>query len=144
MSVGPDVKAEVPPRASNDGWVSRPDSPPPLEASAAPSLPKHEDSPIPRVKGVGGRGKKAAAPPVIPVLIDQLPDAWDAAHETFDALERCVYERKDMGLSNEQDEMMVCDCVFDRRESGDYLSRAQSRAGGMGVTHLVVGAVEPG
>ena len=62
--------------------------------------------------------RKTAPPPVVPVLIDHLPAAWDEAHGTFDVLERCVYERKDLGLSKEQDEMMVCDCVFDRRECG--------------------------
>ncbi|WWD19848.1 hypothetical protein CI109_104315 [Kwoniella shandongensis] len=49
-----------------------------------------------------------------PTLIDDLPTAWDEAHETFETLEKCVYERKDMGLSKENDEMMVCDCVWDR------------------------------
>ena len=51
-----------------------------------------------------------------PILIDDLPTAWDEAHETFVTLEKCVYERKDMGLSKESDEMMVCDCSFDKRE----------------------------
>jgi hypothetical protein len=52
-----------------------------------------------------------------PILIDDLPTAWDEAHETFVTLEKCVYERKDMGLSRESDEMMVCDCSYDKRES---------------------------
>lgn len=55
--------------------------------------------------------------PIGPILIDDLPTAWDEAHETFVTLEKCVYERKDMGLSRESDEMMVCDCSFDKRES---------------------------
>ena len=37
--------------------------------------------------------------------------------ETFETLEKCVYERKDLGLSREQDEMMICDCVYDRGKS---------------------------
>ncbi|TXT15823.1 hypothetical protein VHUM_00326 [Vanrija humicola] len=62
----------------------------------------------------GGRGRRRErTPPPPPRLIDDLPDAWDAAHATFENLERCVYERKDLGLSREQDEMMVCDCVYD-------------------------------
>ncbi|KAL1410857.1 histone methyltransferase set2 [Vanrija albida] len=64
--------------------------------------------------GGGGRGRRRErTPPPPPHLIDDLPDAWDAAHATFEDLERCVYERKDLGLSREQDEMMVCDCVYD-------------------------------
>lgn len=54
-------------------------------------------------------------------LIDDLPVAWDAAHDTFDVLEACVYENKKMGLSREQDEMMVCDCSYDKRECGSHL-----------------------
>ncbi|WOO81021.1 Histone-lysine N-methyltransferase, H3 lysine-36 specific [Vanrija pseudolonga] len=65
--------------------------------------------------GGGGRGgrRRERTPPPPPRLIDDLPDAWDDAHATFEDLERCVYERKDLGLSREQDEMMVCDCVYD-------------------------------
>ena len=66
--------------------------------------------------GAAGRGKKETAPIQRP-LIDDLPLAWDAAHETFDVLEACVYETKKMGLSREEDEMMVCDCAFDKRTS---------------------------
>ncbi|ORY31608.1 hypothetical protein BCR39DRAFT_86195 [Naematelia encephala] len=51
-----------------------------------------------------------------PTLIDDLPIAWDEAHETFESLEKCVYEFKGLGLSREQDEMMVCDCVYDRHD----------------------------
>ncbi|OCF43734.1 histone-lysine N-methyltransferase, H3 lysine-36 specific [Kwoniella heveanensis CBS 569] len=65
------------------------------------------------------RGRKSvkATPtpaPAGPQLIDELPEAWDEAHETFEALEKCHYEVKSLGLSKEQDEMMVCDCVWDR------------------------------
>ncbi|ORX40448.1 hypothetical protein BD324DRAFT_658455 [Kockovaella imperatae] len=51
-----------------------------------------------------------------PMLVNHLPVAWEEAHETFVELERCVYERKDLGLSREQDEMMVCDCVYDKHD----------------------------
>lgn len=56
--------------------------------------------------------KEVFAPP----LIADLPNAWDEAHESFEVLERCVYESKKMGASRETDEMMVCDCVYDKRE----------------------------
>ncbi|WVQ94922.1 hypothetical protein IAU59_002008 [Kwoniella sp. CBS 9459] len=67
----------------------------------------------------GKRGRKSAKPtptPTGPQLIDDLPEAWDEAHETFEALEKCHYELKSLGLSKEQDEMMVCDCVWDRND----------------------------
>lgn len=64
-----------------------------------------------------GRKKALATPPPPPKLIDDLPLAWDAAHETFETLDRCVYETKRLGLSREQDEMMVCDCVWDKGQS---------------------------
>jgi hypothetical protein len=60
--------------------------------------------------------KKEKSPPSGPILIPDLPIAWDEAHETFETLEKCVYERKDLGLSRESDEMMVCDCSFNKRE----------------------------
>lgn len=77
-------------------------------------------SPVPGSARRGGAGRKKASvtPPPPPKLIDDLPLAWDAAHETFETLERCVYETKRLGLSREQDEMMVCDCVWDRGQSG--------------------------
>ena len=68
----------------------------------------------PRQAKSGGRVKKEVVPIQRP-LIDDLPLAWDEAHQTFDVLEACVYENKKMGLSREQDEMMVCDCVYDKR-----------------------------
>ena len=52
-----------------------------------------------------------------PMMVDDLPVAWDEAHATFTALDKCVYETKGLGLSREQDDMMVCDCVYDKRES---------------------------
>ena len=51
------------------------------------------------------------------MMVDDLPVAWDEAHATFTALDKCVYETKGLGLSREQDDMMVCDCVYDKRES---------------------------
>ncbi|CAK9780083.1 hypothetical protein CC85DRAFT_283658 [Cutaneotrichosporon oleaginosum] len=80
----PEPEAEAEPESS--GIVSR-------ASSAGPS-----------------RRKKEAPPP--PTLIPDLPLAWDDALASFDSLERCVYERKDLGLSREQDDMMVCDCTF--------------------------------
>lgn len=69
--------------------------------------------------------KKTSSPPPPPTLVPQLPVAWDEAHQTFETLEKCVYERKDLGLSREQDEMMVCDCVYDQRESSRLLTECR-------------------
>jgi hypothetical protein len=66
--------------------------------------------------------------PFNPPTIGDLPNAWDEAHETFEVLERCVYESKKMGASREQDEMMVCDCVFDKRESAISAGRCKRDA----------------
>jgi hypothetical protein len=85
----------------------RPPSPP------SPRSPSPEPKSKPRGRRKGGKDQ---SPPPPPTLIDDLPTAWDEAHRTFESMERCVYERKDMGLSREMDEMMVCDCVYDRRE----------------------------
>ena len=93
----------------------RDDSPPPPMMSPPPRSPSPSPPPSGRKNGSGSKVKKEEA--VKPIIIDHLPTAWEEAHETFDALERCIYERKDLGLSNEQDEMMVCDCVYDKRES---------------------------
>ena len=98
---------------------SPPVRPPKNEPSRSPSPAPEDVKPdVEDRKAPNGRRKKgangAAAQPFRPVLIDHLPVAWDAAHETFESLEKCVYERKDLGLTKEQDEMMVCDCVYDK------------------------------
>lgn len=74
------------------------------------------------------RRKKESTPPRPPMLIPDLPLAWDDALGSFDSLERCVYERKDLGLSREQDDMMVCDCTYDPGESA-YDPGCESRPG---------------
>ncbi|WWC91926.1 uncharacterized protein L201_006878 [Kwoniella dendrophila CBS 6074] len=51
-----------------------------------------------------------------PILIDDLPIAWKEANETFDNLDKCHYETKNLGLSREQDEMMICDCIYDKND----------------------------
>jgi hypothetical protein len=86
-------------------------SPYPAFASTSTSTSASASTSTPRP-----RKKKAAPLPVVPVMIDNLPIADVAAHETFETLEKCVYERKNLGVSKEQDEMMVCDCVYDRGE----------------------------
>ena len=93
--------------------------------SPRPNLPSpipKSRSPSPETKVVVKREKAKKDGPPPPQIIDHLPQAWDEAHQTFDTLERCVYERKDLGLSREQDEMMVCDCVYDKRESEQLVS----------------------
>ncbi|WVW86390.1 hypothetical protein I302_108436 [Kwoniella bestiolae CBS 10118] len=75
-------------------------------------------SPLPGTPSGGGRGrsKKVKVEEKPPQLIDDLPIAWDEAHETFTSLDKCHYESKGLGLSREQDEMMVCDCVYDKHD----------------------------
>lgn len=68
--------------------------------------------------GEPSRSKASSSTPTTlgPTLVPELPLAWDEALQTFTALDKCVYERKDLGLSREQDEMMVCDCTYDPGE----------------------------
>lgn len=86
-------------------------STPPLPRSASPHVRFDEPS---SSSSRAITPKNRSPPP--PALVGDLPLAWDDALDTFEQLERCVYERKDMGLSREQDEMMVCDCVYDPGE----------------------------
>jgi hypothetical protein len=95
-----------PPRAKNELPFTPPRSP---STSPGPSR-----SPL---NGRQSSRKKAAAMEHKPMMVDDLPVAWDEAHATFTALDKCVYETKGLGLSREQDDMMVCDCVYDKRES---------------------------
>lgn len=81
--------------------------------------------PTPRRKKKG----TSRTPPPKPALVDHLPVAWDEAHESFGTLEKCVYEHKTLGLSREQDEMMVCDCVYDRGEWAVCARQPCSRKG---------------
>lgn len=127
----------------DDLWAEdenqKPESPP-IRLSRSPSSKHEHKSPFPgstsppsaspigeedlkprtaRASSSTSKTKSRKASPEVfkPVLIDDLPTAWDEAHETFEALEKCVYERKDIGLSKENDEMMVCECVYNRRRS---------------------------
>lgn len=113
-----------------------PDSPAPAKSEMY-ELPPRSPSPGPSRPALNGRNstrKKAAAVEHKPILIDDLPDAWDDAHNSFGALDKCVYETKGLGLSREQDDMMVCDCVYDKREplissiyDGKQVASEQSR-----------------
>lgn len=93
------------------------DSPPPVK-SELPSLPSRSPSPGPSRPTLNSRNPSKRKPVVEhkPMLIDDLPTAWDEAHQSFAALDKCVYETKGLGLSREQDDMMVCDCMYDKRE----------------------------
>ena len=95
-----------PPRAKNELPLTPPRSP---STSPGPSRPP--------MHGRNASKKKAAAMEHKPMMVDDLPVAWDEAHATFTALDKCVYETKGLGLSREQDDMMVCDCVYEKRES---------------------------
>ncbi|OCF61564.1 histone-lysine N-methyltransferase, H3 lysine-36 specific [Kwoniella mangroviensis CBS 10435] len=91
---------------------TRDDQPQPSSSSSS--------SPFPTIGGGGGGGRgrpkkvKDEKPQI--QLIDDLPTAWDEAHETFVSLDKCHYESKGLGLSREQDEMMVCDCIYDKHD----------------------------
>lgn len=96
------------------------DSPPPTKVELPASRSRSSSPAGPSRPSLNARNssrKKAAAIEHKPLLIDDLPTAWDEAHQSFVALDKCVYETKGLGLSREQDEMMVCDCVYDKRES---------------------------
>ena len=67
-------------------------------------------------RGESSRSTKPSPAHLGPTRIPALPLAWDEALASFETLETCVYERKDLGASREQDEMMVCDCTYDRGE----------------------------
>jgi hypothetical protein len=105
------------------------DSPTRTKQELPPTPPRSPSpSPGPSRPTLNGRQssrKKAAAMEHKPMMVDDLPVAWDEAHATFTALDKCVYETKGLGLSREQDDMMVCDCVYDKRES-NQLDRAAS------------------
>jgi hypothetical protein len=103
---------------------------PPRAKSELPATPLRSpsSSPGPSRPPLHGRQssrKKAAAVEHKPMMVDDLPMAWDEAHATFTALDKCVYETKGLGLSREQDDMMVCDCVYDKRECVSQLSASR-------------------
>lgn len=114
----------------NAGDLFRSDSPPPppenkpppprspiaSSSSTTPHSHTRPSSPSSRRPTMTSRQSKRKSPPPPPRTCLDLPTAWDEAHETFEVLEKCVYEMKGLGLSREQDEMMVCDCVYDKRE----------------------------
>lgn len=49
-------------------------------------------------------------------LIDHLPRVEDEALATFDVLPENTFEKKHLGRSNQQEDMMICDCVFNPSE----------------------------
>lgn len=92
----------------------------PLESSSSSST----SSPRPFKKT---RARKESPPPFKPTLITHLPNADAEARETYVDLERCLYEKKYLGLSNQQEEMMVCDCVHEKGESSCAGALARQR-----------------
>ncbi|KIR77893.1 histone-lysine N-methyltransferase, H3 lysine-36 specific [Cryptococcus gattii E566] len=116
-------KPETPPTPLSRSPSSKHEHKSPFPGSTSPpsASPIGEEDLKPRTARASSSTSKTksrkASPEVFkPVLIDDLPTAWDEAHETFEALEKCVYERKDIGLSKENDEMMVCECVYNRHD----------------------------
>lgn len=55
--------------------------------------------------------------PSAPILIQDLPVAEDDALQTFTELKENDFLAKKLGRSNQQEEMMVCDCTFDDGKS---------------------------
>lgn len=112
-----DYKGKLRTRDRPSGSGSGDQSPSSASAIASSSTPRtRPSSPTRSRPTMQSRQSRKKSPPPPPRLCLDLPTAWDEAHETFEVLERCVYERKELGLSREQDDMMVCDCVFDKRE----------------------------
>ena len=137
VDIGAKVESPFPPHVADVPVDIKPETKPDLKSESVaeadvkdlfsgstppPDIP-HSRSTSPNVKDEGRRSsgtrmkEEEDVKPTGPIIIDDLPTAWDEAHETFVTLEKCVYERKDMGQSKESDEMMVCDCSFDKRES---------------------------
>lgn len=50
-------------------------------------------------------------------LISHLPRVEEDALTTFDVLSENTFEKKTLGRSNQQEDMMICDCVFNPSES---------------------------
>ncbi|OXM77986.1 histone-lysine N-methyltransferase, H3 lysine-36 specific [Cryptococcus neoformans Bt63] len=118
-----DQKPQTPPVSPprSPSFKHEPKSPFPGSTSPPSASPIGEEDLKPRTARASSstskvKSRKASPEEFKPVLIDDLPTAWDEAHETFEALEKCVYERKDIGLSKENDEMMVCECVYNRHD----------------------------
>ena len=53
--------------------------------------------------------------PISRIFIRNLPDAEQEALSTFSELRENDFQSKGLGRSNQQEEMMVCDCTFNER-----------------------------
>jgi hypothetical protein len=61
--------------------------------------------------------------PVSRIFINNLPDAEQEALSTFYELRENDFQSKGLGRSNQQEEMMVCDCTFNESECRYVRSR---------------------
>jgi hypothetical protein len=57
--------------------------------------------------------KKKEAPIGVTQFIHHLPRAEEQAIQEFEVLEQNTFQFKSLGRSGQQEDMMVCDCVFD-------------------------------
>lgn len=83
-------------------------------ASVASSSSSSTTAPVSRPTTLSRRKTQPETPP--PTLINDLPIAEAEALTTFVELEENVFHTKGLGRSNQQEEMMVCDCTFDEGE----------------------------
>jgi hypothetical protein len=72
-------------------------TPPPTTPIVKPSLSRRRTQPE----------------PVSRIFIKDLPNAEREALSTFSVLKENDFQTKGLGRSNQQEEMMVCDCTFD-------------------------------
>lgn len=90
--------------------VASSSSTPPMTPMAKPSLSRRRTQPE----------------PISRIFIKDLPNAEREALSTFAELKENEFQTKGLGRSNQQEEMMVCDCVFDESKL-DGLASSSSR-----------------
>jgi hypothetical protein len=107
----------TPIRQSDDLYSSLQTLPPDL------SMPANKSSPptaTPPTSGTPSKGKppkrKKEADIGVTQFIHDLPRAEEQALKEFELLPENTFQHKGLGRSNQQVEMMVCDCVFDPGE----------------------------
>lgn len=88
------------------------ESPVPTSASLPPAASRK-----------AAKGAKLAKEEVKIPLIDHLPEAGEEARQTFVTLPGNVHQYKSLGRSNQDEESMICDCVY---KHGASLSRPLS------------------
>ncbi len=83
--------------------------------AASSSMPSTPPTPPTPTKERPGR-KKKEAPIGVTQFIHHLPRAEKEALQEFEVLEHNSFQYKSLGRSGQQEDMMICDCVFDPGE----------------------------